>query len=65
MIGPYDIEDFDAFDDNAGGECWHCGGDGGRPVCAEDCCPHIYGEEGCDDPACWVPCETCDGTGEV
>lgn len=52
----YDDQDYDQDD-----ECPDCGGEGGYPRCMEDCCPHIYGEEGCDDPACWRVCSTCRG----
>lgn len=50
-------------DDFGDDECGHCGGEGGYPVCFEDCCPHVYGEEGCDDPACWRTCPHCRGRG--
>lgn len=46
-------------------ECGECGGEGGYARCAEDCCPHIYGEEGCDDPACWRRCSVCKGKGHL
>ena len=42
-------------------DCWECNGDGGWARCQEDSCPHIYGEEGCDDPVCWHVCPTCKG----
>lgn len=55
----------DDFDYEDSDDCPQCGGDGGYPRCAEDCCPHIYGEEGCDDPACWRCCSVCGGRGYV
>lgn len=57
MSAPYD----DDFDDHDTGDCSHCGGEGGYAVCQEDSCPHIYGEDGCDDPACWRVCRECKG----
>lgn len=45
------------------GECPDCGGEGGYPSCCEDTCPAEFGEENCDDPACWRQCTTCRGTG--
>lgn len=54
-------EDYPDPDDYTDGECGTCGGEGGYAVCFEDCCPHIYGEEGCDDPACWRVCPECRG----
>jgi hypothetical protein len=55
-----DLDDFDDTD-----ECPECSGEGGYAMCAEDCCPHIYGEEGCDDPVCWRRCSVCKGRGYV
>jgi hypothetical protein len=46
-------------------DCWQCGGEGGYPSCCEDSCPSIYGEEGCDDPACWRRCSVCHGKGHL
>lgn len=53
---------FEAEDDYTN-DCPECGGEGGYAVCCEDCCPHIYGEDGCDDPACWRRCSVCRGKG--
>jgi hypothetical protein len=55
----------DDFYDDGAEECWNCGGDGGYAICQEDCCPHIYGEEGCTDSACWRRCSVCRGKGFV
>jgi hypothetical protein len=41
---PYD----DFYDDSD--ECDECGGEGGYNSCPEDCCPHIYGEDGLRRP---------------
>lgn len=54
----YEPDDFDEWV-----ECWQCDGEGGRPVCQEDSCPHIYGEDECDDPVCWRRCDVCRGKG--
>lgn len=37
----------------------------GYRSCCEDTCPHLYGEEGCDDPACWRRCSVCRGKGYI
>lgn len=51
------------YDDECKEPCFECFGEGGWNRCAEDCCPVIGGEDGCDDPACWRVCGTCRGTG--
>ena len=56
-----EAHDYDDYDE--GDECWDCGGEGGYASCCEDTCPHVDGEEGCDDPACWRRCSTCGGKG--
>lgn len=62
MSEPYE---HDYADDMDSDDCWDCGGEGGWNSCPEDCCPHIYGEEGCDDPVCWRRCPTCKGQGAL
>ncbi len=49
---------YDFLDDDY---CPECGGAGGYASCCEDCCPHVGGEEECDDPACWRVCPICRG----
>lgn len=53
---PYDFDGDDS-------ECGECNGEGGYNSCPEGCCPHIWGEEGCDDPVCWRRCPACKGKG--
>ena len=53
----------DHLDDCDTDDCWECGGEGGWNSCPESSCPHIWGEEGCDDPICWRRCPNCKGTG--
>jgi hypothetical protein len=57
-------EPFD-YDDAPTDDCPQCFGAGGYAVCQEDCCPNVFGEEDCDDPACWRRCSVCRGKGYV
>lgn len=53
----------DGYENDEGGDCANCGGEGGYASCMEDCCPCEGGEDACDDPMCWKACDWCNGKG--
>lgn len=57
--------EYDDYASDGPEDCPQCGGEGGYPMCPEDCCPNFYGEENCTEPACWNRCSVCRGRGYV